>query len=48
MKPSTIIRLPRTRPALSAYCQADATSSGPFTSDWPLPDDDITGLTMQG
>jgi hypothetical protein len=48
MKPSTMTRLARTRPALSAYCHARSSSSGPRTTDWPLPDDDIAGLTTHG
>ena len=27
---------------------AGCTSAGPLSSDWPLPDDDITGFTMHG
>ena len=34
--------------ALSAFSQAGATSSVDFSRDWPLPDEDITGLTKQG
>src|SRR5438094_10366830 len=48
MYSSTITRLPRTRARLSAYCQAAATSLLDRTIDWPLPDDEITGLTTQG
>ena len=35
--------------ALSAYCHAGGRRRpGASTSDWPLPDDDITGLTTHG
>ena len=45
---STITRICFTRPALSAFSHAPATSLGPFKRLCPLPDEDITGLTKHG
>ena len=48
ISPSTITRAWRTRPAANAFSHASATSALAFSRDWPLPEDDITGLTKQG
>ena len=48
IRPSTITVVVSTRPEDWAYAQALAASSRASIIDWPLPDEDITGLTKTG
>lgn len=48
MNPSTITRPRPARPPLWAWFQAFSTSDALRTTDWPLPEELITGLMTQG
>ena len=48
ISPSRMTLASRTRPADKAFSQAGATSATDFRRDWPLPEEDITGLTKLG
>ena len=47
-KPSTITRPAPARPPSCAYDHDDSTSSAERTTDCPLPEEDMTGLTTHG
>ena len=47
-RPSTMTRPRSTRPPSAARRQAAPSSSGRRTTDWPWPEEDMTGLTTHG